>query len=241
MRAHGGRPPRVRRVVVVVPARDEEDELPGCLRALGRANARAAASGVPVTMVVTADRCRDRTADIARAFGAHVVEVDAGAAGAARAAGFAAVLGDRCDVRGMWLATTDADSRVPVRWLTRQIAWAGDGWDAVAGTVRVHDWSGHPPGVREAFETRYDRRSDTKRHVHGANLGFSGAAYLEVGGFAAMAVGEDGALVEALKAAGRRVLHTDALRVLTSARTDPRAPRGFGHDLLELDARPARR
>ncbi|MYW05198.1 glycosyl transferase, partial [Streptomyces sp. SID3343] len=45
---------RVRLVAVVVPARDEEDELPGCLRALALASARAAASGVHVTTVVTA-------------------------------------------------------------------------------------------------------------------------------------------------------------------------------------------
>ncbi|MYW03591.1 glycosyltransferase family 2 protein, partial [Streptomyces sp. SID3343] len=51
-------------------------------------------------------------------------------------------------------------------------------------------------------------------------------------GFAPIAVGEDRALVAVLEAAGRRVLRTDALRVLTSARTDPRAPAGFGRDLL---------
>ncbi|MYW03889.1 glycosyltransferase, partial [Streptomyces sp. SID3343] len=94
---------------------------------------------------------------------------------------FAAYLGGVHDARGLWLATTDADSRVPAEWLTRQIAWAGRGWDAVAGTVRVRDWSRHPPGAQEAFEAHYGRWHGVSPHVHGANLGFSGPAYLGVG------------------------------------------------------------
>jgi cellulose synthase/poly-beta-1,6-N-acetylglucosamine synthase-like glycosyltransferase len=225
-----GRP--VRAVAVVVPARDEESELPGCLAALDLARAHLAARGVAATVTITADRCLDHTAEIGRAYGARVVESDAGAAGAARAAGFAAVLAEsRGDPEDMWLVTTDADTRVPVNWLTRQLSWAARGWDAVAGTVRVIDWSGHPPGSAAAFTARYDSWTGRSPHVHGANLGCSADAYLEVGGFAPVAVGEDRALVEALEAAGRRVLRTAALRVRTSARLDFRAPAGFGHDL----------
>ncbi|MFE3200366.1 glycosyltransferase [Embleya sp. NPDC059237] len=237
---------RMRGVIVVVPARDEEDELPGCLGALHAACGRLAMRGVATNIVVTADRCLDRTATIARALGADVVECDAGAAGAARAAGFAEALGrSRLDPADVWLVTTDADSRVPTDWLTRQLSWAARGWDAVAGTVRVADWSAHPPGSAAAFTARYDSWTGRSPHVHGANLGCSADAYLEVGGFPPLVVGEDRALVDALEAAGRRVLRTSALRVLTSARLDCRAPGGFGHDLREqaltLEAAPATR
>jgi cellulose synthase/poly-beta-1,6-N-acetylglucosamine synthase-like glycosyltransferase len=230
----------VRAVAVVVPARDEEHELPGCLRALAAAAEQVTPAGIAVTVVVSADSCRDRTAAVAAAHGVRVVESDGGTAGSARAAGFDAVLPALAGLpvlpgtEGLWLATTDADSRVPASWLTRQLDWAARGWDAVAGTVAVTDWSGQPPGVREEFEARYYAWRGTSPHVHGANLGFSAAAYVEVGGFKPLAVGEDWALVEAMETAGRRVLRTPDLCVVTSARRDFRAPAGFGRDLREL-------
>lgn len=225
----------VRRVAVVVPARDEETELPGCLRALAVAAARVEAAGVRVEVVVAADRCVDRTAAVARAFGSAVVETDVGAAGAARAAGFATVLRDG-GTAGVWLATTDADSRVPPHWLTCQLDWSALGWDAVAGTVSVTDWTGHPPGAAERFAARYDNWRGRPPHVHGANLGFSRAAYETVGGFTSSAVGEDHDLIRSLENAGFRVLRTAALPVVTSARLDPRVPTGFGHRLQARSA-----
>jgi hypothetical protein len=48
--------------------------------------------------------------------------------------------------------------------------------------------------------------------------------------------GEDRALVAALDAAGRRVLRTRALTVVTSARREARAPHGFSDYLAGLDA-----
>ncbi|WP_436762273.1 glycosyltransferase [Streptosporangium sp. V21-05] len=72
-------------------------------------------------------------------------------------------------------------------------------------------------------------------HVHGANLGLTAAAYLAVGGFSALPTGEDDALVRALESAGRRVLRTTGVSVVTSARRDPRAPDGFGHFLARLE------
>jgi hypothetical protein len=72
--------------------------------------------------------------------------------------------------------------------------------------------------------------------VHGANLGFSAAAYLRAGGFPDVPTGEDHALVAALEAVGCRVLRTRALTVVTSARREARAPDGFSDYLAELDA-----
>ncbi len=71
-------------------------------------------------------------------------------------------------------------------------------------------------------------------HVHGANLGVRGDAYLAVGGFPPLAVSEDAALVGALALAGRTVLRTPSCPVVTSARRHPRAPGGFGTDLDQL-------
>ena len=51
-----------------------------------------------------------------------------------------------------------------------------------------------------------------------------------------MPTAEDRALVTALTAGGSRVLRTRALTVVTSARRDARAPRGFSDYLAGLDA-----
>ncbi len=226
----------IRSVGVVVPAHDEQDLLPGCLASLHRA-ARAL-RGARVHLVVVADRRRDRTVEVARRGGAAVVTIDSQRAGAARAAGVAEVLRrtSHLDPAEVWVATTDADTLVPPCWLRDQARYANRGWDAVAGTIRVADWSDRHPEARSLFRRRYGRGTGPHPHVHGANLGFRAAAYLRAGGFPDVPTGEDRALVAALDAAGRRVLRTRALTVVTSARRDGRAPRGFGDYLAGLDA-----
>lgn len=154
--------------------------------------------------------------------------------GIARAAGAAHCL----EAGARWLAFTDADTRVAPGWLAMQLAEARAGADAVCGTVGVHDWKVHGGGaarLRERFARDYMAR-DGHRHVHGANLGVSAAAYLRVGGFAPLACGEDVALVAALEAAGARIAWSARPRVTTSARTDARARGGFGDTLLAMAA-----
>ena len=123
----------------------------------------------------------------------------------------------------LWLATTDADSRVPPHWLSRQLELADDGADLVVGTVEVDDWSAHPPYVEQRWRAGYDQR-DGHGHVHGANVGARADAYLEVGGFPSLDRDEDVALVAAL--AHRRVVRTGTIPVLTSARLRSRAAAG---------------
>jgi glycosyltransferase involved in cell wall biosynthesis len=226
----------IRSVGVIVPAHNEQDLLPSCLASLRRA-ARAA-RGMPVHLVVVADACRDRTAHVARHGGAAVVTTGARSVGAARAAGAREVLrrSRHLDPAEVWLATTDADTLVPAYWLRQQVRYASQGWDAVVGTVRVADWSGYPPRARAVFRERYGAGPGPHPHVHGANLGFRAAAYLAAGGFPGVPTGEDQALVAALTSAGGRVLRTHAVSVVTSARREGRAPRGFSHYLAELDA-----
>jgi glycosyltransferase involved in cell wall biosynthesis len=226
----------IQAVGVVVPAHDEQDLLPSCLASLRRAE--GALRGMPVHLVVVADACRDRTAQAARRAGAAVVTICARCVGAARAAGVREVLRQtrHLDPATVWLATTDADTVVPASWLARQARYADSGWDAVVGTIRVGDWSGYRPATRSAFRERYGEGTGAHPHVHGANLGFRAAAYLTAGGFPHTPTAEDHALVTAMAAAGSRVLRTDALTVVTSARRQARAPHGFSGYLADLDA-----
>jgi hypothetical protein len=134
----------------------------------------------------------------------------------------------------VWLATTDADTRVPPHWLVQQISYAEAGWDAVLGTVTVSDWSAHPGHVPDAFAARYAHEPGSHPHVHGANLAVRASAYLAAGGFQALGTGEDHALVAALDVAGLPILRSTDIAVDTSARRRTRAPHGFGHLLTTL-------
>lgn len=201
---------------VVVPAHNEQQRLSACLDALG-----------DTMVVVVADACTDRTAEIARDRGAIVLELARRNVGAARAVGVRELLR-----RGVtWVATTDADTLVPPGWLTTQLRMAARGWDAIVGTVTVSDWSDHPPW-RPAV---YSRHYLTDLPVHGANLGFTADSYLAAGGFPSVCTGEDRALVVALERTGHKILRTSRLTVTTSARRHYRAPGGFGHLLTTLN------
>lgn len=222
-----------RAIGVAVPAHDEQELLPGCLASLRVA---AAQPGVPpVRVVVVADDCDDSTGEVARAAAATVLEVRLRSAGAARRRGLDALVAEAgVPVDQLWLATTDADSRVPPEWFVDQLRWRADGWDAVAGTIAVGDWSGHEPAVAERFTARYAWSGTDHPHVHGANLSLSGSAYAAVGGFPPLALAEDHALVAALEARGLRVARAGLRPVVTSARRDPRCADGFGALLSAL-------
>lgn len=225
----------IRSVGVVVPARDEEQLLPGCLVALQAAAAAVRdALGVTVDLLVVLDRCVDGTAAVVREHPpVRALEVAAGNVGTARAVGFADVV-ERHRPAGpdtLWLASTDADSRVPEDWLLAQLALADAGADLVLGTVDVDDWSAHPPHVEAVWRAAYQPR-DGHRHVHGANIGLRADVYLEIGGFARLDRDEDVALVAA--AAHRRVVRSAALPVTTSGRPAGRAVGGFADHLAGL-------
>jgi glycosyltransferase involved in cell wall biosynthesis len=222
---------------VVVPAHNEEELLPACLAAL-----RAAAGSVriPVRLLVVADACTDETAAVAAACGAEVIRIRARNVGAARAAGLARLLRwtGGTDPAAVWLATTDADTVVPPGWLRRQLGYAGQGWDVVLGTVTVTDWTEHPPHAAAVFAAMYGFGEGPHPHVHGANLGIRASAYLAAGGFPPLRTAEDHALIAAATEAGCQVLQAGDVTVVTSARRQARAPRGFSHALRALTAEP---
>ncbi|MEU3501939.1 glycosyltransferase [Streptomyces hundungensis] len=229
---------RIQAVAVVIPACDEEALLPAALRAVRIAGAHRGLPPVRLLTVVVADSCGDGTALRAREAGAAVVTVSCRNPGRARAAGVAhALLELGAPTVPAWIATTDADSEVPPNWLAHQLARAAQGWEAVVGTVSLPPASPLTPLHQVGYESnRPSQGAWDHPHVHGANLGVTADAYVSVGGFPPLGVGEDHALVTALREAGRRVLATDACPVLTSARLKGRASGGFADHLTRLAA-----
>lgn len=228
---------------VAVPAHNEERCLDACLDALLAAARHPSLRGEPVHACVVLDACDDGSAAVVRrhqqrfaaaGLALDCLEVEARQVGVARAAGARHLLA--CGAR--WLAFTDADTRVSARWLASQLEL---GVDVVCGSVAVDDWSPHAGNatrLRAHFARHYHDR-DGHRHIHGANLGVSAAAYVEAGGFEAVSCHEDVLLVKALEGIGARFAWSARPRVFTSARTDARARGGFGDTLLAMVAGPA--
>lgn len=235
----------IEQVVVVVPARDEQELIGGCLDSIADAAARLAAAPRPCLciVVVVLDGCTDGTAEVVAARPwAHVVAVDLGLVGAVRRRGVdmglsllpSSPAGPAAGAERVWLAHTDADSRVPPEWLTRQLTVSDTGVDLVLGsvepdpgdlTLRVHERWHAEHGLHEGHPA-----------VHGANLGVRGSAYEQAGGFASLAADEDVDLASRVRRAGGRCLSTDLTRVRTSGRASSRVVGGFA-DYLDVLAR----
>ncbi len=217
---------------VVIPAHNEAKNLPRCLKAVLTA---AACASLPVAVVVVLDDSDDNSEALAGRFGpdTHFVTVEAGNVGAARAAGFSFARSLSGFDGPAWYATTDADSQVDPDWLIRQIAADAD---MVLGVVRVSDWRRQPPAVVRRYLRAYHARIGPfgHDHIHGANMGFRAQAYWRVGGFRALATGEDVRLVAEFETAGYRVHWDPTLSVTTSARERGRAPAGFAAHLRGL-------
>ena len=212
-------------VIVVVPARNEQDLIARCLRSV--VAAAAAVDGPSTHVVVVLDDCHDRTPSIAGSFPVDVHTIAARSVGAARAYGAALGLASSpAAVRRTWIANTDADSQVPASWLTSQLARARAGADVVVGTVRPDptDLSDDQLAVWSA--TRVPGRPNG--HVHGANLGVRADSYVRAGGFAHQREHEDVDLVSRLAQDPRNVIVAcDQGDVLTSGRRVGRTPSGY--------------
>ena len=164
-------------VGVVVPARDEADHIAACLAALRAAIEHV---GLPADRLHVGARGRllhrrhgnagrPPPRGLGRGAGGGGREPRCGAG--SRHRGAAARLAAIRPAR-LWLASTDADTVVPVDWLSRHLACARAGAMAVAGVVEVDSLVPLPPGVAEEYDRIYRGPPDEEHpHVHAANLG----------------------------------------------------------------------
>jgi glucosyl-3-phosphoglycerate synthase len=240
------------RAVVVVPARDEADRIGACLLALG-SQQRVASCDYEVIVVL--DGCTDGTAERVYEIAAELPQlrlhtvalaVSAGV-GRARRIGMdlaCARLEAVARPHGL-IASTDADSRVLEDWLAAQLDLVERGARAIGGQIEldVSEAGGLPPGALAARRAAAEARMNdviaqapahvTTEHHHfsGASLAVTAEAYRDCGGLPARAALEDEALELELARRAIAIHRSASVRVLTSARTDGRAPRGLARDL----------
>ncbi|WP_010219152.1 glycosyltransferase [Sphingomonas sp. PAMC 26621] len=235
-------------VAVCVPVRNEAVLLPRLLDAL----ARQQRAGSFVLCVVF-DACTDDSAAVVAARCAAlpyavVTQVlppnTAPNAGRARAAAMALGLATVGET-GV-LLSTDADSVPATDWIASNIE-ALDLADIAAGLIVRSGGAASP--VQDRIEAYYDGLARLRRlldpvpwengaphhYTSAASLGCSGATYLRLGGFAAVAAGEDARLVDQAYRLGLRVRRDCAIRVETSTRRDGRARGGLADHLRDLD------
>jgi glycosyltransferase involved in cell wall biosynthesis len=221
-------------VAIVVPAHNEQGRIGQSIRAIERAARHPLLRQCSVLTVAVLDACEDATALHLRAartrLSGATLEVPYRNVGASRRAGIDYVLGQAKGLMldEVWIATTDADSLVDRSWLVRQLNWWRRGAAAVAGTVRPYA----PRESMNRFSAYSDHMSQLGMdfghpHVHGANMAFTAATYLEAGGIESLPTGEDHALWKAIRATGKNAWAVGDVVVTTSARAQGRAPHGF--------------
>lgn len=227
--------------IVVVPARDEQERIGACLRAL------AAQHPAPEVILVL-DGCADATAEVAGATAAacglelELVPGPGRGVGFARGAGMAAAA-ERLRARGGGIiASTDADTVVEPGWLAAIEDAVAAGAAAVGGPILLdpHEAAALPESVLAARRDEATARlaavrlrTPTAEHhqFSGASLALTLEAYEAVGGLPPVAALEDEALERALHAAGLRVAYAAGATVITSARTGGRADCGLAQVL----------
>ena len=201
------------KISIVIPAFNEERLLGESLRHIRTAMAVFAERGWEAELIVCDNNSTDRTAQIAREAGAHVVFEPVNQIARARNTGAAAATGD-------WLVFVDADSH-PSRELFADVAEQIDGGHSLAGGSTMRLETGN-------FAARlvtgiWNRASRVKRMMAGSFIFVEATAFREIGGFSKeLFAGEELDLSVKLKALAKRrgqhivILHRHPL--LTSAR-----------------------
>ena len=239
----------VTKIVVAIPVRNEADRIADCLRAL-------ALQEGPTEHAIVAflNNCTDDTAAIIQGLRpslpcpVHVVEhafpPDECSAGHARRAAmdYAADLADPDGI----LMTTDADGRVAPDWIATNLAALEAGADAVCGRAIIDPLEATliPQALHDddALECAYgdlldeihavldpDPADPWPRHTEhsGASIAVRRGFFLRAGGVPAVRLGEDRALLTALRRVDARIRHAPEVTVVVSGRIEGRAVGGM--------------
>ncbi|HSK99381.1 MAG TPA: glycosyltransferase family A protein [Rubrobacteraceae bacterium] len=237
------------RICVVVPARNEEELVGSCLRALAE---QEGVSHEEYEILLVLDRCTDgtekRARDVAASFPSlrlHFLEGPGKGSGHARRVGLEGACA-RLHAVGRpqaLISSTDADTIVAPDWISAQLAAAGRGARAIGGSIELADdarvseallgWHASRGDFRLRRLLSRPDRSGTTEHwrFSGASMALTAAVYRKIGGLEPRDTLEDEHLERALLRHGIPIERLLSVRVTTSARLVGRASQGLAHDL----------
>jgi cellulose synthase/poly-beta-1,6-N-acetylglucosamine synthase-like glycosyltransferase len=219
-----------------------------------------------IRIVVFANNCTDHSASLVRSLGErwslNIRVVEASLPPATAHAGNARRTA--MDIAEAWLKesgecggvilTTDADSQVAPNWIAENLAAFEAGPEAVLGRIALDGEGKFLPEAlhrRGELEDAYERLLtelswllDPLEHnpwphhatISGASLGVTRTAYCRVGGLPRVPLGEDKALIALLSRQDARIRYCPTAHVITSGRTNGRAPGGVA-DTLAIRSR----
>ena len=218
------------KIAIVIPAHNEALTIADCLTSVQLAIEQLPAS-ISAYPLVVLDSCTDNTLEVIKAANIDYLSCEYRCVGQVRDFGIRHAI-----VQGAtWLACTDADSVVTSDWLIQQVAHIKQqATDMICGVVSVDSW------MHLSMQTQIDYMAHYQdimghRHIHGANLSFSAAAYLAVDGFAPLPCHEDVDLVNKFETYGYTITWSNRVRVVTSSRLQARADEGFAAFLANLE------
>lgn len=154
----------------IVPAHNEEFELP---RSLGALRTAADEAGEPYELIVVNDSSTDRTPEIAREFGAEVVNVNARQIAAARNAGARLA-------RGEYFFFVDADTRITAQHVRHGLAALRSGCSGGSARMKM---DGQTTLAAQAFLILFSAVYFTLRLGAGAFLFTTRQNFFAAGGF----------------------------------------------------------
>ena len=152
------------------------------------------------------------------------------------------------------ILTTDADSQVAPNWIAENLAAFEAGAEAVLGRIDLDDEGkllpealhrrGELEDTYEGLLTELSWLLDPLEHnpwphhatISGASLGITRTAYCRVGRLPRVPLGEDKALIALLSRHDARIRYCPTVHVITSGRTNGRAPGGVA-DTLAIRSR----
>jgi glucosyl-3-phosphoglycerate synthase len=225
------------RACVIVPARNEEELIGACMRAL------AAQEGLDrdaYRVILVCDHCTDatevRAREAAGAMALTVIHATGRGVGHARRQGMDLALG-LLPGDGL-IATTDADSEPAPDWLRSQLDAVEAGSLAIGGRIDLAGNDLPPAALRQRSLDAARRHAAIEgpgarehHHFSGASLAVTARTYDRVGRLEPRDALEDEGFERALRRHNVPIDRLASVRVTTSGRRFGRAPRGLAVDL----------
>ena len=197
------------KISIVIPAFNEATMLPFCLEAIKKQDYKG-----EFEVIISDNASTDNTVKIANKYGVKVVHEKKRGAVFARITGFNAATGEI-------IASTDADTIVPVNWLTDiEIELRDQNYAGIVGAYKLNNtntFSKKLVSTSVPLLRLIDKMVGA--HFAGANFAVRRLAYIEVGGFdPSFITGEDLELSRRLRDCGFQLKVAYKICVKTSAR-----------------------